>query len=153
MVLSSIFLKKKKRLVAFHLILAVFYLLPLVLKLQILVHKFQRQIRVSCVAQHHLAQHTSLLCCLPYYLVSLESDSCSTSSYLDVRDKVWLVYRALKHRSRGGCTFSKATDHYLKTIQYNTPELIIPNLTRTDDCMFLHLAKKQYLRDEYSGTN
>ena len=37
--------------------------------------------------------------------------------------------------------------------QYNTPELIIPKLKRTDDCMFLHLAKKQYLRDEYSGTN
>ena len=36
--------------------------------------------------------------------------------------------------------------------QYNTPELI-PKLKGTDDCMFLHLAKKQYLRAEYSGMN
>ena len=28
------------------------------LKFQIIVQKFQRRIRVSCVAQHHLAQHT-----------------------------------------------------------------------------------------------
>ena len=41
--------------------------------------------------------------------------------------------------------------------QYNTPEVIIHKLKRTDDCMFdgmfLHLVKKQYLREEYSGTN
>ena len=36
--------------------------------------------------------------------------------------------------------------------QYNTPELI-PKLKGTDDCMFLHLTKKRYLRAEYSGTN
>ena len=36
--------------------------------------------------------------------------------------------------------------------QYNTPELI-PKLKGTDNCMFLHLAKKQYLRDKYSVTN
>ena len=49
MVLSSIFFEKG--LVTLHLILAVFFLLPLVLKFQILVQKFQRQIRVSSVAQ------------------------------------------------------------------------------------------------------
>ena len=37
--------------------------------------------------------------------------------------------------------------------QYNTSEVIIPKIKRTDDCMFLPLAKKQYLRDEYSNTN
>ena len=37
--------------------------------------------------------------------------------------------------------------------QYNTSEVIIPKIKRTDDFMFLSLAKKQYLRDEYSGTN
>ena len=31
---------------------------------------------------------------------------------LYLKDKVWLVYRAFKHRSRGGCMFSKATDQY-----------------------------------------
>ena len=79
-VLSSIFLKK--RLVTVRLILAVFYLPPLVLKFQILVKKFERQLRVSCVSQHHLAQltHTSVLWCLPY-LVALESDSCSILPY------------------------------------------------------------------------
>ena len=60
MVLSSIFLRK--RLDTFHLILAVFYLLHSVLKCQTLVQKFQRQIRVSFVAQHHLAQHTPHSC-------------------------------------------------------------------------------------------
>ena len=37
--------------------------------------------------------------------------------------------------------------------QYDTSEVIIPKMKRTDDCMFLPLGKKQYLRDEYSGTN
>ena len=37
--------------------------------------------------------------------------------------------------------------------KYNTSEVIIPKMKRTDDYMFLPLAKKQYLRHEYSGTN
>ena len=110
MVLSSIFFKK--RLVTFHIILGVFYLLPLVLKFQILVQKFQRRIRVSCVAQHHLAQHTPHSCGV--YHIWFPSNQIPVQLYLilDLRDKVWLVYRAFKHRSRGGCTFSKATDQY-----------------------------------------
>ena len=110
-VLSSIFFKKK-RLVTFHLILAVFYLPPSVLKFQILVQKFQCQIRVSCVAQHHLAQHTPHSCGV--YHIWFPSNQIPVQFYLilDLRDKVWLVYRAFKHRSRVGCTFSKATDHY-----------------------------------------
>ena len=131
----------------------VFYLLPSVLKFRILVQKFQRQIHVSCVAQHHLAQHTPHSCGV--YHIWFPSNQIPVQLYLilDLRDKVWLVYREFKHRSRGSCTFSKATDHYYKTIQFNTSEVIIPKIKRTDDCMFLSLAKKQYLRDEYSGTN
>ena len=92
--------------------LAVFFLLSLVLKFQFLVQKFQRRIRVSCVAQHHLAQHTPHSCGV--YHIWFPSNQIPVQLYLilDLRDKVWLVYRAFKHRSRGGCTFSKATDHY-----------------------------------------
>ena len=88
------------------------------LKFQILVQKFQRRIPVSCVAQHHLAQHT------PHsygvYDIWFPSNQMPVQIYLilDLWDKVWLVYRTFKDRSSGGCTFSKATDHYLKTIQY-----------------------------------
>ena len=92
--------------------LAVFYLLPSVLKFQTLVQKFQRRILVSCVTQHHLAQHTPHSCGV--YHIWFPSNQIPVQLYLilDLRDKVWLVYRAFKHRSRGGCTFSKATDHY-----------------------------------------
>ena len=115
-VLSSIFLKKDW----LHLTqyLAVFYLLPLVLKFQ----KCQRRIRVSCVVQHHLAQHTPHSCGV--YHIWFLSNQIPVQLYLilDLKDKVWLVYRAFKHRSRRGCSFSKATDQYLllkdNTIQY-----------------------------------
>ena len=89
-----------------------FYLLPLVLKFQILVQKFQRPIRVSCVAQHHLAQHTPHSCGVYHIWFLSNQITVQLHPILDVRHKVWLVYRAFKHRSRGGCTFSKANDHY-----------------------------------------
>ena len=72
--------------------------------------------------------------CTPYscgvYHIWFNSNQIPVQLYLilDLRDKVWLVYRAFTHRSRGGCTFSKATDHYSKTIQYNIPEIIIPEM-------------------------
>ena len=96
MVLSSIFLKKKKRLGTFHLILAVFHPLPLVLKFQILVQKFQCPIRVSCVAQHHLAQNTPHS--FGVYHIWFPSDQIPVQLYLtlDLRDKVWLMYRAAR---------------------------------------------------------
>ena len=111
-VLSSIFLKK--RLVTFHLMLGVSYLLHLVLKFQILVQKFHRRIRVSCVAQHQLAQHTPNSCGVYHICIWFSSNQIPVQLHviLDLRDKVWFVYRAFKHRSRGGCTFSKAVYHY-----------------------------------------
>ena len=101
---------RKKRLVTFYLILAVFYLLLLVLKFQsseILVSDSG----VSCVAQHHLAQHTPHSCGV--YHIWFPSNQIPVQIYLilDLRDNVRLMYRAFKHRSRGGCTFSKATDY------------------------------------------
>ena len=94
-VLSSIFLKKRP--VTSHLIFGSFYLLPLMLKFQIIDQKFQRRIFVSCVAQHQLAQHT------PHsygvYHIWFPSNKIPVELYLivDLRDKVWLVYRAFKH--------------------------------------------------------
>ena len=84
------------------------------LEFQIIVQKFQSRIRVSCVAQHHFAQHT------PHssgvYDIWFPSNQIPVQFYLtdilDPWDKVLLVYRAFKRRSRGGCTFSKATDQY-----------------------------------------
>ena len=82
------------------------------LKSQIIVQKFQRRIRVSCVSQHHLAQHRPHSCGV--YHIWFPSNQIPVQLYLilDLRDKVWLVYGAFKHRLRGGCTFSKATDQY-----------------------------------------
>ena len=88
MVLSSIFLKK--RLVTFHLILAVFYLLPLVLKFQILFQKFQRRIRVSCVAQYHLAQDTTHSCGV--YHIWFPSNQIPAQLYLILDQKDWLHF-------------------------------------------------------------
>ena len=67
---------------------------------------------VSCVVQHHLAQHTPHSCGV--YHMWFPSNQIPVELYLtlDLRDKVSLVYREFKHRSRGRCTFSKATDHY-----------------------------------------
>ena len=116
-VLSSIFFKKG--LVTFHLILAVFYLPPLAIKFQILVQKFQRQIRVSCVAQHHLAQHTPHSCGVYHIWFPSNQIPVQLHFILDVRDKVWPVYRVFKHQTRGGCTVSKATDQILPNSSLN----------------------------------
>ena len=67
------------------------------LKFQIIVQKFQRRIRVSCVSQRHLAQHTPHACGV--YHIWFPSNQIPVQLYLilDLRDKVWLVYRAFKH--------------------------------------------------------
>ena len=94
---GAVFNILKKRPVTSHLIFGSFYLLPLMLKFQIIDQKFQRRIFVSCVAQHQLAQHT------PHsygvYHIWFPSNKIPVELYLivDLRDKVWLVYRAFKH--------------------------------------------------------
>ena len=54
--------------------------------------------------------HTSHSCGVHHIL--FPSNQIPVQLILYLRDKVWLVYRAFKHRSRGGCMFSKATDQY-----------------------------------------
>ena len=82
------------------------------LKFQILVQKSQYQISVSCVAQHHLAEHTPHSCGVYHIWFPSNQIPIQLRLILDLRDKVWLVYRAFKHRSREGFSLSKATDHY-----------------------------------------
>ena len=109
-VLSSIFLKK--RLVTFHLIFSSFS--PSNFSAKISDSSSEISVSDSCKLCHSasFAQHTPNFCGL--YHIWFPSNKIPVQLYLilDLRDKAWLVYRAFKHRSRGGCTFSKATDHY-----------------------------------------
>ena len=103
----------KKRLVKSHLIFSSF--LPSTFSAKIsdyIVQKFQRRIRVSFVAQHHLAQHTPHSCGVHHIWFPSNQIPVQLYLILDLTDKVWLVNGAFKHRSRGGCTFSKVTDQY-----------------------------------------
>ena len=82
------------------------------LKFQIIVQKFQRRIFVSCVAQLHLAQHRPHSCGVSHIWFPSNQIPVQLYLILDLRDKVWLVYRAFKHDRGGGCTFSKAIEQY-----------------------------------------
>ena len=150
LVLSSIFLKN--RLVTSHLIFSSF--LPSTFNAKI--SDSSSEISASdssklCRSASFGSTHNSLLWCLPYFGFPRIRFLFNSVLFYILGIRYGLCTRYLNTDRGEAARFQKLPTSIKR--QYNSSEVIIPKMKRTDDCMFLPLAKKQYSRDEYSGTN